>query len=499
MNLPLQLDRAAATPLQDQLFEQLRQLILTGRLKPNSRIIATRFLAEQAGVSRRTVLFAYERLIAEGYLETRPAIGTFVSPTPPDQRKPAVTDGGLPDLPRQSQLHPTDFHSAVPQLPLSPHTFIDFSPARQDDSHLLPAKVWLREIREALMAEQACFAAPAPAAGVEMLRQVIADHLAATRGILTAPEQIVIVSGRLHACALIAHLFQHRDDRVLVESPGDEQIAGFFRTRHAEIIAGPVDEHGLDPAGLPQGPVALAYVTPARQNPIGGTLLASRRAPLIEWARNAGAYLIEDDGDSDLRYQGAAPPPLITMDPYGLVFYMGSFARRLGAGFNLAYLVVPTEFCDAVVAIKSFGSEGGQWLEQMAMANLLASGEYDHHLRRLRKIYLDRRDALAAALSRHFPSAHLIGTESGTQMTWMLPDHFPPAAEVRAAALAAGVNVPGLEGAAPSTRFGARALIFGYAALEPEMLQQGVAMLARAVGRLNIQRFDRRAMGSQPA
>lgn len=490
MNLPLQLDRAAAIPLHDQLFEQLRQLILTGRLKPNSRIIATRFLAEQAGVSRRTVLFAYERLIAEGYLETRPAIGTFVSPTPPDQSKPASSGHSAPDLPRQAALYPTDFHYEVAPQSQPVQGIIDFAPSRLDTCQLLSPKTWLRELREVLQSEEACFAKPVPAAGVDLLRQVIADHLAATRGILAAPEQVVIVSGRLHACSLVAHLFQNRGDRVVVETPGDERIASFFRTRNADVAGVPVDDYGLDLTGLPRAPVSLAYVTPARQNPIGGTLPQSRRAPLIEWARNAGAYLIEDDGDSDLRYQGAAPPPLATTDPYGLVFYLGSFAKRLGAGFSLAYLVVPAEFSEAIISVKSIGAESGQWLEQTVLANLLANGEYDHHLRRLRKVYLERRDALIAAMSDHFPGAKLIGTESGTQLTWLLPEHFPRASEVRKAARAAGINIVCPAGTAPGTTFHERAVILGYAAHAPEVVQQGIALFAKALARLNIRSSD---------
>ena len=181
-------------------------------------------------------------------------------------------------------------------------------------------------------------AKPQPAAGVTALRQVIVDYLAATRGLMASPEQVVIVIGRRHAFSLVAHLFQRRGDRVVVETPGDEAVAGFFRSRHAEVIAVPVDEHGLETDALPQGPVSLAYVTPARQNPLGGTMPPSRRMALIEWARAIGAYLIEDDSDSEFRYHGTTQQPLAALDPYGLVFYTGSFAKTLGAGLGLGYL-----------------------------------------------------------------------------------------------------------------------------------------------------------------
>jgi len=486
MNLPLQLDRGAPIPLQDQLFEQLRQLILGGKLKPNSRIIATRFLAEQVGVSRTTVLLAYERLISEGYLETRPAIGTFVCATPPGQPKPGFLRNAFSDIPRQASLHPHFF-----QASLAPHSeisdgVIDFSPSRFDSSHLLPAKFWLKGMRNVFEREPDGLAKPQPAAGVHALRQVIVDYLAATRGIMTSPEQVIIVVGRRQACSYVAHLFQRRGDRVVVESPGDESILRFFKARDAELIHVPVDEHGLETDQLPQGPVSLAYVTPARHNPLGGTMPQSRREALLGWAREAGAYLIEDDSDSELRYHGTTPQPLAALDPYGLVFYTGSFAKILGPGLGFGYLVVPSEFADTIVAMKSLGEDGCPWLEQMVVADLLTSEEYDHHLRRVRKIYLERRDCLIQSLRAHFGDVHLIGTEIGTQLTWLLPNQFPAAHVVCNSGRAHGVQMECVVGDSSlpngTSRYHGKALVFGYAALTMEQLRQGIARLASALG-----------------
>ena len=482
MNLPLQLDRGASIPLQDQLFEQLRQLILTGKLKPNSRVIATRFLAEQVGVSRRTVLFAYERLISEGYLETRPAVGTFVCSTPPKQSKPQSSSNLLTDIARQSSLHPATFRNPPTPRPRIPDGIIDFNPSRFDASHLLPSKVWLQGMRSVFANDPDGLATPQPAAGVASLRQVIADYLAATRGIMASPEQVIIVVGRRQACNLVAHLFQRRGDRVVVESPGDASVVSFFEARNAELIRVPVDEHGLETDRLPKGPVSLAYVTPARQNPLGGTMPQSRRMTLIEWARTAGAYLIEDDSDSEFRYHGTTPQPLAALDPYGLVFYTGSFAKTLGPGLGLGYLVAPSEFLDPIIAMKSMAEDGCTWLEQMVVADLLTSGEYDHHLRRVRKIYLERRDCLIQALRTRFGDVHLIGVEIGTQLTWLLPEQFQSARAVCEAARAHGVNMEcAISEPAEACRYHDKAVVFGYAALTTEQLQQGIARLADAL------------------
>jgi GntR family transcriptional regulator / MocR family aminotransferase len=482
MNLPLQLDRGASIPLQDQLFEQLRQLILTGKLKPNSRIIATRFLAEQVGVSRTTVLLAYERLISEGYLETRPAIGTFVCSAPPGRPKLDSAQNSFSDIPRQALLHPAVFGGSPMPRPQIPDDIIDFNPSRFDASHLLPAKVWLQRMRNVFEHEPDGLAKPQPAAGIQSLQRVIVDYLAATRGIMASPEQVIIVVGRRQACSLVAHLFQRRGDHVVVESPGDESVVAFFEARGADLIPVPVDEHGLETDRLPQGPVSLAYVTPARQNPLGGTMPQARRGALLGWAREAGAYLIEDDSDSEFRYHGTTPQPLAALDPYGLVFYTGSFAKTLGAGLGLGYLVVPPEFADAIVAIKSMAEDSCPWLEQMVVADLLTSGEYDHHLRRVRKIYLERRDCLIHALRTHFGDIRLIGVEIGTQLTWLLPEHIPSALALCDVARTHGVNMECVIGEpAGACRYHDKALIFGFAALTPEKLRQGIARLADAL------------------
>ncbi len=485
MNLPLDIDRASAVPLQDQLFEQLRQLVLTGGLKPNSRIIATRFLAEQVGVSRTTVLLAYERLISEGYLETRPAIGTFVCSAPPDQPNHNARSNGSCDTVRQAFFRPSLFSGMAASISEQTNGIIDFSPSRPGISHLLPSKDWLDGMRSVFKRDPLGLASPQPASGIQSLRQAIADHLAASRGIMASPDQVIVVAGKQQACNLVAHLFQRRGDHVVLESPGDKSIVNFFKQRDAKLIHVPVDEHGLKTDQLPDGLVSLAYVSPARQNPLGGTMSQTRRTDIINWAREVGAYIIEDDSDSDFRYHGTTPRPLAALDPYGLVFYSGSFAKTLGAGLGLGYLVAPAEFVDAITAIKSLAEDSSSWLQQMVVGDLLVSGEYDHHLRRSRKTYLERRDTLISELQVYFGEVYLVGTEIGTQLTWVLPERFPSAQVVREAAHVRGVNIEcvaeeGVGSGKPGS-YCERTLIFSYAALTPGQIRQGIARLAEAL------------------
>jgi GntR family transcriptional regulator/MocR family aminotransferase len=489
MNLPLQLDRGNGAPLQDQLFYQLRQLIVDGSLKPNTRVIATRFLAEQVGVSRTTVLLAYERLISEGYLETRPAVGTFVSGALPEQARRETPRVMIGDTPRQASLRPALLHRNGDTRPLasSALTGFDLSPSRHDTTNLLPPKFWLKGVRNVFGRDPDGLAHQPPALGVLALRQAIADHLAATRGIMVPPEQVVVVTGRRQACSLVAHLFQRAADHVVLESPGDEEIETFFEMHRAALVRVPVDEHGLCTELLPPGPVSLAYVTPARQNPLGGTMPQSRREALIAWARKVGAYIIEDDSDSELRYHGSPPLPLAAIDPYGLVFHTCSFAKTLGAGLGLGYLVVPREFVGAVSDIMSLTESNCSWLVQMVLADLLAGGEYHHHLRRLRKVYMGRRDCLVEALSSRFGDLQLVGADAGTQLTWLLPEGFPTAETVRTRASACGVTLGSVSVGASTTsilrQLCDRALILGFAAAGCEALRQGIETLAGAIGR----------------
>ncbi len=485
MTPAVHIDRASSVSLQDQLFEQLRQLILTGGLKPNSRVIATRFLADQAGVSRTTVLLAYERLISEGYLQTQPAVGTFVSDSPPAPAKTAAraktasARGPRPSPHAAAAAATTGVRRIVDNgASVCP---IDFSAKRFDHTHLLSGKAWLQGFRAVLDRHTNELGKAQPPAGAPMLRQAVADHLAATRGIRADQDNVIIVAGRRQACTLIAHVLLRRGDRVITETPGDPDIDAIFKIRGAELRHIPVDDLGLRADRLPEGPARLAYVTPTRQNPLGGCMPRERREQLLAWARDSDAYIVEDDSDAEIRYHTTTPRPLCVEDDRCRVFYTGSFAKALGVGLGLGYLVAPSDMVEGILAIKSAGEEGGAWLEQMIVADLLASGAYDRHLRRVRKIYLDRRDVLIASLRARFGEPRLVGAEVGSQLTWVLPAESPSATQVCEAARRLGVNVEPVFGETSFSdgvsAFQDRALILGYAALSAENIDRGVERL----------------------
>lgn len=480
MHLPIELDRDRAEPLQNQLYEQLRSLIIARRLKSNSRLIATRFLAEKLGISRTTVLLAYERLISEGYLETRPAVGTFVCSVLPDQLpSPQLNDNRVGDLP-QTELRPPVFRGRLPE-PEAPHpALIDFWGG--PDFRIFPLKAWQRITQHVLECYGKGISRPPPSAGIDPLRGAIADWLAAHRGVIVDREQIIVVAGAQQAYNIAARLFLQRGDRVVIETPGHDGASLLFESLGAVQFPVPVDENGMQVDKLPPGSTTLAYVTPSHQNPIGGTLPLERRHALIEWARSAGAYLIEDDCDGDFRYRGMGPASLKSLDPYGLVLYAGTFSKTLGAGLRLGYMVVPPELIASTVAVKTLLDAGSPWLEQMVLAEFIASGEYDRHLRRVRKTYLERRDCLVSALHQHFGDVRLGGVDTGTHVTWFLPPNLPPAPTIQDMARARGIGVYTVSaGNQGDTRYAENTLLLGYSSLEERQIRDGIAGLASAL------------------
>jgi len=453
MHLPIHLDRTLDSPLQNQLFDQIRGLILGGRLPPDNRIIASRLLSEQVQVSRTTVLLVYDRLIAEGYLETRPAVGTFVCRSLPETNRSATVP-----VATARQATPLDSRALAIDFALGP------------DPALFPGKAWFRTGQAQRL--------PAWAAiderGLPALRAAIADWLALHRAIVADPEQILILSGVPQALAVAAVLAEIRGRGVVVETPGDSQARALFETLGAVSIDCPAGAEGIETACLPEGPAALAYVTPARQRPLGTTLPPARRERLLAWAARAGAMILEDDRDGDFRFEGTTPPSLFSLGRTGSVICLRAIADTLRIGTRLAYLVLPRRLADAARRVKSGLDDGPSTLEQAILAEFISSGDYDRHLRRTRKMLLERRDALVTALLGHFGPIDLLGTASGSHVAWRLPSDFPrtDVIQARAAARSVGIHRPdGKDGL----------LLLGYGALPEEKISRGAALIAAAL------------------
>jgi len=480
MQFPILLDRSRPDSLTDQLAEQFRGAIRHQRIPPGTRLPSSRHLSEQLGISRNTAVRAYDILIMEGYVEARPASGIYaatVLPAGPAVPAPAPPDGAGPAMPRPR---------LIPQAPrlvaqAGSRLSFDFFPGRPDAA-LFPLKTWRRLLQASLShgGAQGLTQYGDPG-GLFALRAALAHHLAAHRGILADPSQIIVTAGIQEGISIAARLFLGPGTTAVVEDPCYQGAAFAFQASGAALLSVPVDEEGLMVEALPRHPAGVIHVTPCHQYPTGHQMTAARRQALIDWARQQGCHILEDDYDSDFRYEGSALPALAAMAP-DCTIHLGTFSKALGAGLRLGYMVVPTALVEAVRAVKALASNGNPWIEQATLAAFLQGGSHGAHLLRVRAQYRERRDVLLAALQRHFGALDVSGADGGLHVFWQLPPGVPDAATLETLARRARIGLypigagGGFE-ARPSA-LGRRGLVLGYAALSPRQIEQGIARLS---------------------
>jgi GntR family transcriptional regulator/MocR family aminotransferase len=485
MQIPVLLDRSRREPLTSQLVEQLRDAIRQARLSGGTRLPSSRQLSRQLAVSRNTVVRAYDLLILDGYVESRPASGVFVCDVPPDSEAKAANDA-----PRGADASAScmPMPSFTPRAPNASHQrsrlSLDFVPRRASPT-LFPIKLWRRLLQNNLSHGGAIgLSQYSDPAGLPALRSSIANHLALTRRIAADPSRIIIVSGAQEGISIAARLFLDSTTLGAVEEPCRQGAAFAFEATGCEIASIPVDYDGLIPQALPRRLTALIYVTPSHQFPTGHTLSPARRDELVSWARSCGCYILEDDCDSDLCYEGS-PLQAIAATAPDCTIYLGTFSRTLGAGLRLGYMVVPAQLAGVVTAAKGLLSNGSPWLEQAALAEMISSNSYAAHLTRVRAHYKECRDALLAALRRNFGEVSVSGERSGLHLLWYLPPGVPDAAIVENVARAARIGVYSLASAgayvAPASPLARRGLILGFATLLRKQIDQGIARLSDAI------------------
>jgi GntR family transcriptional regulator/MocR family aminotransferase len=477
MLIPLTLARDQ--PLQQQLYDQLKGLIASARLRSGLRMPSTRVLAEQFAISRNTVLLTYERLVAEGYLETLPAKGTFVG------RRPAWRQASLvePQAPFEgSPCGGPPFEGTTFEGPgrAAPSTEVRVAEARvgRPDPSLFPAGRWRALMRGALDRLGAQLGSEHPA-GSPALRNAIAGWLSTSRGLAVASDQVILVSGRQQALHIIARVALRRGMRAVVEDPCDANAAAALAGEAVELVRVPVDIDGLRTDCLPAGDVALVHVTPEHQRPLGVTLARGRRIALLAWAERIGALVLEEDCEGELRYGDMNVPSLMSLDTEGRVIMLGGFCTSLGPWLGLAYMVLPRRLIAGALAAQRLIDDSRRFLEETALTELLGSGGYARHLHRLGKAYASRRDALLTALRRHFGTpATTWGEHAGLHLAW-----FPPADTGSPGYLAALARRCGLEAAAlPAETRGRlpqlQAVLLGFGALSEPQIASRVAQFA---------------------
>ncbi len=455
----------------------LRAGITTGQLKAGVQVPSSRSLAVELGVSRNTVLEAYSQLLAEGHFEARTGSGTFVATSL------------LPELAAASAPQPDHADLGEPLSATGAAIVAAYQSVSGDEVRAfnpgIPAlepelfKTWWRvasRVREHIAPESLNYG---DARGLAVLREHIAAYVGPSRGVRCSPDQVVVTTGTQHALALSARLLLQPGDQVLVEDPGYSGAKGALAAAGATLVGMPVTPDGWDvDRALGRASTArLAYVSPSHQYPLGVTMALPARLALLEWARAADAWILEDDYDAEFRHSGRALPSLQGLDRSERVLYIGTFSKALFPSLRLGYAIVPRRLVDAYAKATAVTGRRVPTFEQAVLAEFIASGHFSRHVRRLRQRYERSRRALETALAARFGnSITLFGAPIGMHVVGRYRADASDV-ELSRRAEAVGVFVP------PLSRYylehaGMNGLVFGYGHLGHDEILRGVDALA---------------------
>lgn len=391
------------TNLTGEIYRQLRGAILDGRLRPRDPLPPTRELAERLGVARNTVTVAYDRLASEGFVTSRVGAGTFVSSHIAVVR-PAVSakherrrDG--------RELRPRAIWDRF-ELPGAFERTAEFDfRVGLPDSTLFPHKAWRRLTARALRDDSVTRVGYAHPAGHLPLRAAIARHIALSRGVVTAPDDVTVVNGTQQALDIVARALLAPRDTVAVEEPCYALPRRLFESHGARVVGVPVDSEGLVVAALPRR-ARLVYVTPSHQYPLGVAMSLPRRLALLAWAERHGVAIVEDDYDSEFRFHDRPIEPLHLLDTAGRVIYVGTFSKTLLPTLRLGFVVTPRSLTTAVQKAKYLADWHTAQLPQIVLAQFLDEGGFARHIRRMRGVYRVRHEMITHALT-HELAKHL--------------------------------------------------------------------------------------------
>ncbi len=464
----LHISLASRGQLTTDVYRQLKQAILDGRLRPGEPLPATRELARRLEVSRNTVMNAYQQLVAEGFLVGRVGAGTFVDPQGPFAARARRAPAGTALRPRAMWRALAAAQRARPPVP---HDFALGTP----DPALFPWDEWRSLVARQLRGRRRAAAYPPPE-GHPALRAAIARHLGVSRSVLAGADDVMVTSGAQQAFDLIGRVLVEPGAVVAVEDPGYPPAARAFEALGARIAPVRVDGEGIDVGALPEQ-ARLVYLTPSHQFPLGTAMSLARRMALLAWAERRGAAVIEDDYDSEFRFGGRPLEPLQSLDRSGRVLYVGTFSKVLVPGLRLGFVVAPPSVMSALHSAKRLADSHGPPEVQIALAELMDEGRFARHVRRLLRVYRERRDVLLAACERHLAGAlELLPAAAGLHVSGFFARRSTDAARVVDRALAAGVAVESLSS---YTRGRPRAgLAIGYGVIPVARIEPGIRRLA---------------------
>ena len=476
-------ERPRRQTLASWLYGELRLAILEGRLESGSRLPASRDFATQYGLSRGTVVSVFERLQSDGYVSCRVGSGTWVNRVQPAHpvRKPESTPPTYIRRVISGYTRPKPLVGVVATHGVRPFSM------RDPDLTLFPSELWgsiaarrARNFRPWLEKTED------DGRGYRPLREAIAGYLASSRGVRCRAEQIVIVSGVQQSLDLLSRLLLKPGEPVWMEDPGYFGAMIAFGNVRARIVPVPVDEQGLSvSAGLKACPDAKgAYVTPAHQFPLGMTMSLERRVALLSWASHQGAFVIEDDYDSEYRFTGAPVPALHSLDRNSNVILIGSFSKLLFPSLRIGYLVLPSSLADYFLAFRFRADFRNLNLDQAVLCDFITDGHLARHLRRMREIYAGRLAALIEGSKKYLNGLIEVSkVRAGLYTTGFLKNGMS-SREAEQAAVGHNVEAFALDRyrlRVPDPR----GLLLGFAAFDERAIREGLVRLAASLGRRN--------------
>jgi GntR family transcriptional regulator / MocR family aminotransferase len=427
--LPLiAIDRKSQKSLHKQIYDAYRLAVVNGHLHPGQRVPSTRVLSSELGVSRFPVLDAYSQLLAEGYFESRVGAGTVVCSSLPE---------------RFTLSAPNNKHSVPSQLESRPVARRASTIARAENVSWarglgafglgqvafdqFPHRVWSKLVSRHCRQMNAESAHYGDHMGLLTLRETIASYLRTARSVRCEAEQVMIVSGSQQALIITAHVLLDPASSVWVEEPGYRLARDAFALNQCNVVPIPVDKEGLNVAAgiLRCRKARAAIITPSHQFPFGVTMSAQRRLQLLDWAQNTGAWIIEDDYDSEYRYEISPIASLQGLDLNGRVIYVGTFSKVLFPSLRLGYVVIPPDLVDSFLTVRRALDLGPPNFSQKVLTDFIGEGHFERHIRRMRILYRERRTILVESIEREFGSmVEVLGSHAGMHLTMKLPNEI---------------------------------------------------------------------------
>lgn len=457
------LDPNDATPLYKQLYLQIREQVLSGRLPAHAKLPSVRDLAAELSTSRNTVEGAYQELYAEGYIYSRERSGYFVSALDHD-----VAPSAPATTPR-TQSRPEPSRSCS----------YDFHPARLDPDSF-PSSIWRKCFLECLHAYSREFSQyGADLQGDWELRCSIQQYLERSRGVIADPVQIVICSGLQQGLDLVAHLLKEGHSTMAVEDPGYRLPRSVFENNLFQVIPVDVRTTGIDLDLLKASGASVVYVTPSHQLPLGYVMPVANRLKLIDWAASANNLIIEDDYDSELRYHGKPIPSLQGLRPDANVVYMGTFSKIFSPALRMSYMVLPHPLLARFRARYADHFSSVSLLEQKTMATFMRHGYWERHIRRMRITYQKKHDALLTSIQHHFGDrATVVGQGAGLHVVLQLCDGDRGEAEILQRAAQKGINLHPFSAMCAAGMAEGTHLILGFGGMSASEAEQGIKLLS---------------------